>query len=58
MKNVGVPETPLSSALRHVLADPRRVLALAQLVGEPLDVESELLGVAGEVALARARPGG
>ena len=34
---------------RDVLADTRLVLAPAQLVGEAVDVEAELLGVAGEV---------
>ena len=44
-----MPETPLSSARLDVLADTRRVLASAQLVGEAVDVEVELLGVASEV---------
>ena len=49
MKKVGVPDTPLSSALATSSAHPRGMLAAAQLVQEAVDVEPELLGVAGQI---------
>ena len=48
-KNVGVPVTPLWSAVSMSSADARGVDAAAQLVGEPVDVEAELAGVADEI---------
>ena len=49
MKKVGVPETPLSSALATSSLTRGRVLAAAQLVDEALRVEPELARVVGEV---------
>ena len=49
MKNVGVPETPLGSADSTSSAILPGALALAQVLREPLDVESELRRVADEV---------
>ena len=42
MKNVGVPETPLRSALSTSSATRAAYSCVAQLVGEALDVEPEL----------------
>jgi hypothetical protein len=49
MKKVGVPETPLRSALSTSSAT-RAAGVVLQVVGEPFDVESELLGIADQVA--------
>ena len=46
MKNVGVPVTPLRSAPSTSSAIAGAAGVLAQVVGEALDVEPELLGVA------------
>ncbi len=46
MKNVGVPETPLRSALSTSSATRPAPTCVAQVVGEAVDVEPELLGVA------------
>ena len=58
MKNVGVPETPLASALATSSRDARGVLVSAHLAPEALDVEPELARDAVDVTAARARPGG
>ena len=50
MKKLGVPATPLVSALATSSATRSRVLPAAQLVPEALDVEAQLLGVAPQVA--------
>ena len=50
MKKVGVPETPLRSALSTSSATRRVVACPRSVVLEPLDVEAQLLGVADEVA--------
>ena len=46
MKNVGVPETPLRSALSTSSAMRVGAGVLCEVIGEALDVESELLRVA------------
>ena len=50
MKNVGVPATPLASALATSSAMRAAVLAAAQVLAEAVEVEPELLGVAAQVA--------
>jgi hypothetical protein len=47
--NVGVPETPLRSALSTSLGNLGGTGVLAQIVAEAIDVESQLLGVAHEI---------
>ena len=51
-KNVGVPETPLRSALSTSSATRAAPACSRRSVREPLDVEAELLGVADQVARA------
>ena len=50
MKNVGVPDTPLASALRTSSAIARSVPAPAQVLREAIEVEAEVGGVPVEVA--------
>ena len=52
MKNVGVPETPLASALATSSATRGVCCVMVKVVAEALEVEAELRGVAREVLRA------
>jgi hypothetical protein len=50
MKKVGVPETAAQVGAVDVFGNAGGAGVVLQVVGEPFDVESELLGVADQVA--------
>ena len=58
MKKVGVPDTPLSSALATSRAMRGAWYAAVDVVREALEVEAQLLRVAAQVHRAAARPDG